>query len=90
MGELGTHVLVEQVQAARVEPLKVLVERVDEYRERKITLELRRRAGENEVPTCLGAPRELGVQAGLPDAELAHQLNRARPTLVELGKLFLE
>ena len=48
-------VCVQLLQAPRVEPLDVLVERVDEDPERQVALELGRGAGEHQLPARVGA-----------------------------------
>jgi hypothetical protein len=49
--QLGTDVVVEWLEATRLEPLDVLVERVDERTERQLSLEFGCRPGENQLPT---------------------------------------
>ncbi len=79
MGELGANIVVERLEAPRRKPLHVLVERVDEHPERQVSLELRRRPAENEMPTRIGAGGELREKAGLADAWLTHERKRSRP-----------
>ena len=69
--ELGARRLVELIQPSWVEPLGVLVERIDEDPERQVALELGRGAGEHELAARFGAIGELGQQPGLADAGLA-------------------
>jgi hypothetical protein len=88
--ELGTNVVFECLEATRLKPLDVLVERVDEHPERQISLELRCRPVEDELPTLVSARRELSEQAGLADPGLTHQRERNRPPTVELGKRVVE
>ena len=57
--ELGQYVLVQMPQATRIEPAQVLVERVDEHRERKVSLELRRGSCKDEPAPRIGATGEL-------------------------------
>ena len=63
--------------------MHVLVERVDEDRERHVALELGRRAVEHQVPARIGRALELGEQSRLADARLADQQECRRTTLVE-------
>ena len=56
VGELGARVVVEHVEPARLEPVDVVVERVDEDRERQLALELGGAAGEHEAAR-VGAAR---------------------------------
>src|SRR5215210_9335340 len=74
----------------RLEPSDVLLERVDEHPERQVSLELRRRAGEDEVPGRLGLAGELAEQARLADPWLADEHDRRRAALVELGQKITE
>ena len=90
MRELGTNVVVECLEATRLKPLDVLVERVDEHPEGQVSLELRCRPVEHELPTRVGASRELGEQTGLADPGLTHQRERGRPPTIELGKRGVE
>ena len=74
--ELRPYVVFERVEAARVEAVDVLVERVDEDPEREVELELRRPARQDEVPALVCTGSQLREQARLPDSRLAHQLER--------------
>ena len=84
--ELGANVFVQTVQATRVEPPQVLVERVDEDRERQISLELRSRARQDEPSQCIRPSRELREQAGFPHSRLPDQLDRGCPALIDLDE----
>jgi hypothetical protein len=88
--ELSEHVVVEEVEASRLEPLEVLVERVHEHPERQIEFELRRGSREDQVPAGLGASAELGEQARLPDARLSGQDDSRRPPVIERRQLVIE
>ncbi len=68
--------LVEQVGVpaaldARILGRDVGVERVDPDAEGHVALELRRRSGQHEAASLLGAPVELGEQVRLADPRLA-------------------
>ena len=71
MRELRQDVLVQLLQATRIEPTQVLVERIHENRERKVSLELRRGPRQDEPAVRIGATGELCEQAALPDPGLA-------------------
>jgi hypothetical protein len=88
--ELGTNVVVECLEATRLKPRDVLVERVDEHPEGQISLKLRCRPGEDELPTRVSASRKLNEQTGLANPGLTHQHERSRPPTVELGKDIVE
>jgi hypothetical protein len=90
MPKLGANVVVQGGEAGRAEAPDVLVERVDEDRERQILLQFRCRAGEDEVAARLGAMRELPEQPGLADPGFPGQLDRARATSIELGQDLVE
>jgi hypothetical protein len=84
--KLGPNVVVEDGETIRSEPSQVLVERVDEDRERQIALELGRRAQKDEVSLRIRASGELGEEARLSDARLADEQDRGRPSPIELGQ----
>ena len=76
--ELGARVVVERLQAARLEALDVLVERVDEHPERQVALQLGGAPGEHELPPLVRARGQLAEQAGLADPGLADQFQGSR------------
>ena len=79
------------LQASRVEPTQVLVERIDENRERKVSLELRRGSRKDEPALRIGATGELCEQATLPDPGLADELDRSGvAAAIDLGEDLLE
>src|SRR5262245_26993390 len=82
--DLRLHVAVERVEEAGFETVDVLVQRVDEDRERKLTLELRCRPPKIDVAALLRAVRQLAEQACLADSGLADELDRSRPAFLEL------
>jgi hypothetical protein len=84
--ELRLDVVLEGGQPIRSEASHVLVERIDEDRERQVALELGGRAREDEVVSGIGANRQLGQEARLADARLADEQDRGRATLIELGQ----
>ena len=89
-GELGTHVILERVEAMRLKSLDVFVERIDEYPERQVALELRCGSRKYQVPKRIGSCGKLGEEAGLADPGFAPHLERGRPTLVELGESVID
>jgi len=78
------------LQATRVEPTQVLVECIDENRERKVSLEFRRGSRKDEPALCIGATGELREQAALPDPGLAYELDRSGVAAIDLGEDLLE
>src|SRR5438270_13697835 len=78
------------LQATRVEPAQVLVECIDENRERKVSLELRRGSRKDEPALRIGASGELCEQAALPDPGLAYELDRGGVAAIDLGEDLLE
>jgi hypothetical protein len=88
--QLGTNIVVECLEATRLEPRNVLVERVDEHPEGQVSLKLRCRAVEDELPTRVGAGRKLSEETGLADPRLTDQRERPRPPTVEVRKCVVE
>ena len=82
--ELRSDVLVEALEAMRVEPADVFVERIHEDPKREVPLELGRRPREHEIATLLGPHRQLAEQPGLADPGLPRQLDRGRSPAFEL------
>jgi hypothetical protein len=75
LSELRPHERVESLEAAWVEPGRVLVKGVDEDPERQVALILGPGAGEHDVPARVRAPRELRQQAALADPGGADDLD---------------
>jgi hypothetical protein len=78
----------------RLERPQIVVERVDDQRERDVLLELGRSAVKHKVPSPLGVLHELREHAGLADTRFANQLHNARLAVseavqrsIELGQL---
>jgi hypothetical protein len=71
--ELGTNVVAECLEATRLKPLDVLVERVNEHPEGQISLEFRCRPAEDQLPTRVSASRKLSEETGLADPGLTQQ-----------------
>jgi hypothetical protein len=69
--ELRLYGAVERSEPARVQARDVLIQRVDEHRERQVVLELRRPTGQNQVPARPGASGELPQQPRLADPGFA-------------------
>ena len=90
MRELDTSVVVECLEATRLEPLDVLVERVDEHPEGQVSLELRCRPIQDELAARVSAGRKLSEQTGLADPGLTHQRERSRPPTLELDQHVVE
>ena len=89
-GELLHGVILKRTQTSRLERPQVIVERVDDQPEGKILLKLGRPPDEDEVPSPLGAPCQLGQQARLADPRLADHLHHARLTGGEAGERQVE
>ncbi len=81
-GELGPDIFVERLQATRVEPMNVLIKRIDKDPERQIAFQLGCTARENGVSARVGAGCKLGEKPGLADPGLPSQLQRCRPAPV--------
>ncbi len=84
--QFGSDVIGERGEPPRLEPLDVLVESVYEDPERQVLLELRSRAGEDQMSTCVRLVGELGEQACLADPGLADEHDRRRGALFERGQ----
>src|SRR5207249_23728 len=74
--QLRPYVFVEGVEPSRIEPLNVVVDRVDEHPERQVALELGRAPRENDVAARVRPRGEFGEEAGLANARLADQFKR--------------
>jgi hypothetical protein len=83
LSEPGPHQIVQPIEAARVEALDVLVERVDEDPERQVLFELRACARQDCVAPVLRAPCQLSEQARLADPRGAGDLDRPRLAALE-------
>jgi hypothetical protein len=88
--ELATNVVVHRLEATRRKPLDVLVERVDEHPERQVSLELRCRPAENEVPMRITPGRKLREETRLADPWLTHKRKRSGPPAVQFGEHVIE
>src|SRR3954453_13151659 len=88
--ELRQHVLVELLQATRIESAQVLVKRVDENRERKLPFELGTGSCKDEPALGIGATGELPEQAALADPGLAYELDCDEVAAIHLGEDLLE
>jgi hypothetical protein len=88
--KLRPNVILQDGEAVRGEPSQVLVDCVDENRERQIALELRRRACEDEVSSGICASGELGQETRLADARLADEQDCVRAALIEFGQDSIE
>ena len=84
------YVLVELLQATRIESTQVLVERIDEHRERKVSFELRRGSCKDEPAVRIRATGELGEQSALADPGLAYEFDRDEVAAIDLGEDLLE
>ena len=90
MRELTTNIVVEGLQATRRKPLNVLVERVNEHPERQVSLELRCRPAEHEVPTPISPGRKLREKPRLANPRLTHQRNRSGLATVQIDEQIIE
>jgi hypothetical protein len=81
--ELRSHILLEPVTATWLETLQVIVEGIDEDREREVPLELRTGPGQYEQVACIAALTELGEQPALADSRLAGELESGGPPVVD-------
>jgi hypothetical protein len=90
VGELGTDVPVQGVEALRLKSLHVLIERVHKDPERQIALELRGASGEDALPAGVGAGGKLGKQACFADAGFAHDFDRRRRPPIDVGEDVIE
>jgi hypothetical protein len=88
--KLSAHVVVEGVEAARVEPAHVLVDRVHEHGERQVALELGRGAEEDEATVHVRAGAKLREQPGLADPGLAQELDDRRLAAADAVQNLLE
>jgi hypothetical protein len=88
--KLRPNVVIEDGEAIRGEPSQVLVDRVDEDRERQVALELGRRAREDEVSLGVCAGGELSQETRLSNARLADKQDCGRAALIELGQDSIE
>ena len=80
-----TGVVVQELQAARLEPLQVLVERVDEHPEGQVTLQLRGSARKTRCPRS-SACGEQARQAGGSCRYRVPPPARSRPTAPERAR----
>ena len=76
--QLRPHVVLDRLEAARLEGADVLVERVHEDPEREVDLELRGTPGEDDLAGVVGERGELGDQPRLADSRLSEDRQRRR------------
>src|SRR3954465_7525709 len=88
--ELRQYVLVELLQATRIESAQVLVKRVDENRERKLPFELRTGSCKDEPALGIRTTGELPEQAALADPGLTYEFDRDEVAAIHLGEDLLE
>ena len=74
-------IVTERFEALRLDASQMLVERIDDHRERQVALELGRRSRQHQ-PARVRARLELGEQPGLSDSRLAHEHDRRGTTAV--------
>ncbi len=86
VSELRSDVVLARRDELRVDSSQVLVERVDEEREREIALQLGCRAREDEISLGVRPCAELGEEPRLADARLADEQNSDRALPIELGQ----
>lgn len=85
-GELCADIILEVVQALRIQAVDVLVERVDEDPERQVELELPGSPREDEVPARVGTDSELGEKPRLADSGLPDHFERRGLSPSDLGE----
>ena len=90
VAELRAIGLVQRGQAAGIQSLEVVVERIDEDPERQLTLELRRAPRQHGLPLRVRTRAELPEQTGLADTRFPSQLDGAAPPFLELVQGVLE
>jgi hypothetical protein len=90
VAELRAIGLVQRGQAAELQSLEVLVERIDEDPERELTLELRRAPRQHGPPLRVRTSGELPEQTGLPDTRFPGQLDGPAPPFMELVQSVIE
>ncbi len=90
VGESVPDIIVQCVEATRLEAVKVLVERVHEHPEGKVALKLRGGSGEDEMTCGIRAVYELGQKPRFSDARFADDLDSQRPAAVGSGKKIVE
>jgi hypothetical protein len=83
-------VVVQELEAARIEPADVLVEGVDEDAKGEILLELGGRPGQNQVAARIGASDQLGQEPSLADSRLSCDLDGRRPPSPQLAQSLVE
>src|SRR6266508_3328152 len=88
--ELRLDVVVEHCEPSPLEALEILVQRIHDHREGKVSLKLGCGSPQDEVPAPLSASGQLPEQPRLADPGFAHQLDRARAASIELVEYLLE
>ena len=83
-GQLAQILRGQAVELARIKRFEVLVERVDDDTERKLSLELRGAATQGKAPAPFGLTNELEQQARLADPGLARDEDEAWVTRARL------
>jgi hypothetical protein len=83
--ELRPYVILERRDEFGVDSSHVVVERVDEEREREVALQLGCRARKDQISRGVRSCTELGEKPCLADARLADEQNGDRTPTVELG-----
>src|SRR5215207_3960600 len=81
VAQLGAQVVLDCVEASRLEAADVLVERVDEDPERQLVLQLRCAARQHEHAAALGARAELAQEPRLAEPRLPYDLERGCATV---------
>jgi hypothetical protein len=84
--QFGAHMLVEELETARIQRRYVFVECVHDDTERELTLELGARSVENEISLGVGAGSELRKQSRLANTRLTCYFKRCRTAFRELAE----
>jgi|KBSSwiStaDraftv2_1062776.scaffolds.fasta_scaffold10272_9 hypothetical protein len=82
--ELRQDTIVQHAQATWVEARQMIVERVDEHRERNVPLEFGCDTGQDGMPTRLRARPKLRQKSGLADSRLTDERDRTPVTSIQL------
>lgn len=74
---------VEPLQPSRIEPLDVVIKRIDEHPVGEVLLEFGAGSGQNDVTARGRTGAQLKQQPALPDARGTNQLDRPRRPVLE-------
>jgi hypothetical protein len=88
--EFPLGIVVEYGELSRLQSGDVLVQRIDEDRERQVALEFGCRSRENEVTASLGASGKFSQEPRLADPRFAGQVNRPGTASIQLVQELLD